>query len=82
MLQWGRTREGAEGAKAPGRPAPHLESFSGAAPVKVRKGVLLDQVAKHVTSSFSGAAPVKVRKGASRSVQPADVAKASVGPHP
>ena len=37
-LQWGRTREGAEGALRL-RCLPRLLRFSGAAPVKVRKAV-------------------------------------------
>jgi len=38
-LQWGRTREGAEGAERSTRCCSPVGRFSGAAPVKVRKAV-------------------------------------------
>ena len=46
-----------------------LICFSGAAPVKVRKGSKLQVRIEQVAPSFSGAAPVKVRKVRLPSIQ-------------
>ena len=61
VLQWGRTREGAEGSWEFYDGKSTISGFSGAAPVKVRKGNSSVPV-KPGRACFSGAAPVKVRK--------------------
>ncbi len=81
MLQWGRTREGAEGAHSDEWHANRARGFSGAAPVKVRKGSARNQHGAERGLLQWG----RTREGAEGSVGAnvtASDSSASVGPHP
>ncbi len=82
MLQWGRTREGAEGRLS-------LPDLTSAAPTlqwgrtrEGAEGATKLKLTAQLVNGFSGAAPVKVRKDDAPITTVILEHLASVGPHP